>query len=62
MRRAHGLLTSYSGRDVFEFRVYEEADHGYQVRFPNDSTGYCDSLAHQLSDLLGPGTVEVTPL
>jgi DNA polymerase-3 subunit alpha len=62
MRRAHGLLTSYSGRDVFEFRVYDEVDHGYQVRFPNDSTGYCDSLARQLSDLLGPGTVEVAPL
>ena len=62
MRRAHGLLTSYSGKDVFEFRVYEEADRRYQVRFPNDSTGYCDALARQLNDLLGPGTVEVTPL
>ena len=62
MRRAHGLLTSYSGQDEFEFVIYEEGMHGSQVRFPNDSTGYCDALAQQLSTLLGPGCVDVSPL
>jgi DNA polymerase-3 subunit alpha len=62
MRRAHGLLTSYSGEDEFEFVIYEEGVHGCQVRFPNDSTGYCEALAQQLSTLLGPGCVEVSAL
>jgi len=62
MRRAHGLLTSYSGQDEFEFVIYEEGIHGCQVRFPNDSTGYCEALAQQLSTLLGPGCVEVSSL
>jgi DNA polymerase III subunit alpha len=62
LRRVHGLLTSYSGQDVFEFVIYEEGAHGSQVRFPNDSTGYCEALAHQLAELLGPGSVEVGAL
>ncbi len=62
LRRAHGLLTSYSGRDSFEFLIFEDQEHSYQVRFPNDSTGYCEALARQLSDLLGPECVDVSAI
>ena len=61
MRRLHGLLLSYPGADKFEFMVRED-QRNYQLRFPNDSTGYCPALEHQLLELLGPGAVEVQPL
>jgi hypothetical protein len=62
MRRLHGLLTSYPGIDLFEFRVYDYDERSYQLRFPNDTTGYCEALEQQLHDLLGAGTVDVQPL
>jgi DNA polymerase-3 subunit alpha len=62
LRRVHGLLTSYPGADQFEFRVHEYNQRHYQLRFPNSSTGYCDDLEQKLSELLGPGHVEIIPL
>ena len=34
----------------------------YQLRFPNETTGYCAALEGQLTQLLGPDSVEVRAL
>jgi DNA polymerase-3 subunit alpha len=62
IRRLHGLLTSYPGEDHFEFRVMEYNQRNYQLAFPNETTGYCEALERQLTELLGPGRVEVRGL
>ncbi len=62
LRRLHGLLTSYPGQDHFEFAVQDYDDRSYQLRFPNDTTGYCAALERQLHDLLGEGAVDIHPL
>jgi hypothetical protein len=62
LRRLHGLLTSYPGHDHFEFAVLDYDDRSYQLRFPNDTTGYCAALERQLHDLLGKGAVDIQPL
>ncbi len=59
IRRLHGLLTSYPGADHFEFKVMEYNRRNYLLAFPNDTTGYCEDLERKLTDLLGPGMVDV---
>jgi DNA polymerase III subunit alpha len=61
MRRVHGLLTSYPGRDRFIFHVYE-ASRRYHLEFPNSTTGYCADLRRELTVLLGEGSVQVEVL
>ncbi len=61
LRRVHGLLLSYPGRDRFAFMVYEAARH-YNLEFPNATTGYCKDLHAQLIALLGEGNLRVEPL
>jgi DNA polymerase-3 subunit alpha len=61
MRRVHGLLTSYPGRDHFVFQVYE-ASRRYHLEFPNSTTGFCPELHRQLMLLLGEGAVKVERL
>ena len=61
MRRVHGLLTSYPGRDHFVFHVYE-ASRRYHLEFPNSTTGYCAELHRELAMLLGEGAVQVERL
>jgi DNA polymerase-3 subunit alpha len=61
MRRVHGLLTSYPGRDHFVFHVYE-ASRRYHLEFPNATTGYCADLRRELTMLLGEGSVQVEVL
>jgi hypothetical protein len=58
----HGLLTSYPGSDHFEFTVYDYDQRNYQLRFPNDTTGFCPDLERLLHELLGTGTVQVLAL
>jgi DNA polymerase-3 subunit alpha len=62
LRRVHGLLTSYPGGDHFEFTVSDYDQRSYQLRFPNDTTGFCPDLERLLHELLGAGTVEVHAL
>jgi hypothetical protein len=62
LRRVHGLLTSYPGGDHFEFTVSDYDQRSYQLRFPNDTTGFCPDLERLLHELLGAGTVEVHSL
>ena len=61
MRRVHGLLTSYPGRDHFVFHVYE-ASRRYHLEFPNSTTGFCPELQRELMLLLGEGAVQVERL
>jgi DNA polymerase-3 subunit alpha len=61
LRRVHGLLLSYPGRDRFAFLVYEAARH-YNLEFPNATTGYCKDLHAQLLALLGEGNLQIEPL
>jgi len=61
MRRVHGLLTSYPGRDHFVFHVYE-ASRRYHLEFPNSTTGFCPELHRELVQLLGEGAVQVERL
>jgi DNA polymerase-3 subunit alpha len=62
MRHVHGIITSYPGLDRFEFRIYEHDQRKYQLRFPNETTGYCAALEGQLTQLLGPDSVEIRTL
>jgi DNA polymerase-3 subunit alpha len=61
MRRVHGLLSSYAGKDRFIFHIYE-ASRRYHLEFPNSSTGYCADLHTKLRSLLGEDAVQVEPL
>jgi hypothetical protein len=62
LRRLHGLLTSYPGVDRFEFSVHDYDQRSYQLRFPNNTTGYCPDLERLLHELLGPEAVAVRTL
>jgi hypothetical protein len=62
MKRLHGLLTSYPGDDQFEFSVHDYDERRYQLRFPNDTTGFCADLERLLHELLGTGAVAVRTL
>jgi hypothetical protein len=62
MKRLHGLLTSYPGDDQFEFSVHDYDQRSYQLRFPNDTTGFCPDLERLLHDLLGADAVAVHDL
>jgi hypothetical protein len=59
LRRLHGLLTSYPGDDRFEFAVHDYDQRNYQLRFPNDTTGYCPALEQLLNELLGAESVVI---
>ncbi len=61
MRRVHGLLTSFPGKDRFAFHVFE-ASRKYLVEFPSSTTGYCPELHGQLVSMLGEGVVRVDQL
>jgi len=58
IRRVHGLLNSFPGRDRFCFLVFE---HGYRhlLDFPNDSTNVNTELIGQLSELVGRDNIRV---
>ena len=61
LRRVHGLLQSYPGRDRFVFHVFE-ASRQYHLEFPNSTTGVCKELTVQLAALLGEGMFSVDRL
>ena len=61
VKRVHGLLTSYPGKDHFAFLLFE-ASRRYHLEFPNFTTGYCPELHGQLVELLGEGGIRVEPL
>jgi DNA polymerase-3 subunit alpha len=61
IRRLHGTLMSYPGRDRFAFQVFERG-RGYLVEFPNFTTGVCPELISRLTLLVGTENVRVEPI
>jgi len=56
--RVHELLHRFEGQDRFSLYLTDE-QRKIQLDFPNDTTGYCPTLAQQLAEILGQGTVRV---
>jgi DNA polymerase-3 subunit alpha len=56
LRRIHGLLISYPGKDRFAFYVVE-GSNGYQLEFPNDSTNISSELLKRLEHIVGAENV-----
>lgn len=61
LRRIHGIITSYPGRDRFAIHVFER-NHGHLVEFPNWTTHHCPELISRLNFLVGPENVTVNPI
>jgi DNA polymerase-3 subunit alpha len=61
MRHAYGILISYPGVDRFAFLVYERG-HGFQIEFPNFTTGINPELLSRLNKLVGSENVHVETL
>lgn len=58
LRRIHGVLRSYPGKDKFSFMVFESGRR-FLLEFPNDTTGISSELIRKLIDLVGEGNVSV---
>jgi len=58
MKRVHGLLNSYPGRDRFCFLIYERGFR-HLLDFPNDTTSANHELLNQLSELVGKENILV---
>ncbi len=58
LRKLHGLLKSYPGKDRFTI-VIEDDRHAYNLEFPNDTTAHCAELERDLVSLVGEGNVRV---
>lgn len=52
LRRIHGILLSYPGKDRFAFHVYEK-NRSYLLEFPNFTIGICPELKDRLKILMG---------
>lgn len=61
LRRIHGIITSYPGKDRFSFHVFERG-RGYLLEFPNFTAGFCPELMHRLTSLVGPDNVRAEPI
>ena len=58
IRRIHGMLISYPGKDRFAFYVIE-GSKGYLMEFPNDTIGIGDELMARMTSLLGAENLRV---
>jgi hypothetical protein len=61
LRRIHGTLRSYPGKDKFAFLVFENGRR-FLMEFPNDTTGICSELIRKIIELVGEGNVRVEPI
>lgn len=61
LRQVYGTLISYPGNDRFAFLVYE-GGRGFQIEFPNFTTGLNPELLHRLYKLVGPENVRTEPI
>jgi len=61
IRRIHGIITSYPGRDRFAIHVFERG-RGYLLEFPNFTTGVSPELLERMVSLLGVENVRVEPI
>ena len=58
LRRIHGMITSYPGKDRFAIHVFER-ERGYLCEFPNFTAGINPELLDRLITLLGAENVRV---
>jgi DNA polymerase-3 subunit alpha len=58
LRRIHGMITSYPGKDRFAIHVFERG-RGYLFEFPNFTAGIVPELLDRLITLLGAENVRV---
>jgi len=58
LKRIHGIVRSYPGRDKFSFMVFETGRR-FLLEFPNDTTAICSELIRKLIELVGEGNVTV---
>jgi hypothetical protein len=61
LRQVYGTLISYPGNDRFALLVYENG-RGYQIEFPNFTTGLNPDLLNRLHRLVGAENVRTEPL
>ncbi len=61
LRRIHGIIQSFPGRDKFSLMVFE-GGRRFLLEFPNETTGVCSELIKTLIDLVGEGNVTVEPI
>jgi hypothetical protein len=61
LRRIHGTIMSFPGKDRFAFHVFERG-RGYLVEFPNFTTGMSNDLVSKLRMLVGGENVRVEPI
>jgi len=61
LRQAYGTLISYPGVDRFALLVFERG-RGYQIEFPNFTTGLNPELLSRLQRLVGPENVRIETL
>jgi DNA polymerase-3 subunit alpha len=58
IKRVHGILNSFPGRDRFCFMIFERGSR-HLLDFPNDTTGVNSELINRLYDLVGRENVQV---
>jgi DNA polymerase-3 subunit alpha len=58
LRRIHGIITSYPGKDRFGFHVYERG-RGYLLEFPNFTAGICSEMLARVRPLVGPDNIRI---
>lgn len=58
LKRVHGTLIRYPGKDKFALLVFEQGRR-FTLEFPNDTTGICSELIRELIELVGEGNVSV---
>jgi hypothetical protein len=61
LKRIHGELKRFPGKDQFSFLVFESGRR-FLMDFPNDTTGICAELMRKLIELAGEGNVHVEPI
>jgi len=59
LRRIRALLITQSGSDRFVIRLTGGQKRPVELAFPNDTTRYTPELTRRLTDLVGPGRVQV---
>jgi len=58
LRRIHGILTQYPGKDRFTIFIRDKKET-IAIEFPNHTTGYCTELETDLISAVGEGNFEL---
>ncbi len=58
LRRIHGIIMSYPGRDRFALQVFERGRY-FLLEFPNFTCGICQELLDRLAPLTGADNIRI---